>query len=210
MIKILIADDHSLIREGFKKYIDREMDMSVVGEAENAAQVHAFLNTKECDVIVLDINMPGKSGLDLLAELKDMKIKSKILILSMHPEDRFAVRALKLGASGYITKESAPDELIKAIHKVHQGRKYVSSILAEKLAFEIGADSDKALHEKLSDREFQILRMIGLGKTITMIADELSLSQSTVNTYRQRILEKMNMHSNAELIRYTIKNNLVD
>ena len=210
MIKIFIADDHLLIREGFKKFIDKEVDMTVVGEAQNAAEVHEFLNHEECDVIVLDINMPGKSGLDLLAELKDMNLKSKILILSMHPEDRFAVRALKLGASGYITKESAPDELIKAIHKVNEGRKYVSSILAEKLAFEIGSDLDKALHEKLSGREFQILQMIGLGKTITMIADELSLSQSTVNTYRQRILEKMNLHSNAELIYYAIKNNLVD
>jgi len=210
MIKIFIADDHLLIREGFKKFIDKEVDMTVVGEAQNAAEVHEFLNHEECDVIVLDINMPGKSGLDLLAELKDMNLKSKVLILSMHPEDRFAVRALKLGAFGYITKESAPDELIKAIHKVNEGRKYVSSILAEKLAFEIGSDSDKALHEKLSDREFQILQMIGMGKTITMIADELSLSQSTVNTYRQRILEKMNMHSNAELIHYAIKNNLVD
>ena len=210
MIKIFIADDHLLIREGFKKIIDKEVDMTVIGEAQNAAEVHEFLNSEECDVIVLDINMPGKNGLVLLAELKDMNLKSKVLVLSMHPEDRFAVRALKLGAFGYITKESAPDELIKAIHKVNEGRKYVSSILAEKLAFEIGSDSDKALHEKLSDREFQILQMIGMGKTITMIADELSLSQSTVNTYRQRILEKMNMHSNAELIHYAIKNNLVD
>ena len=184
--------------------------MSVAGEAKNAAEVLDFLREKECDVIVLDINMPGKSGLDLLKELKDMNTKIKVLILSMHPEDRFAVRALKTGASGYITKESAPEELVKAIHKVYDGRRYVSNSLAEKLAFDLEAGSEKALHEKLSDREFQVMQLIGTGKTIIEIADALSLSHSTVNTYRQRILEKMDMRSNAELIYYVIKNNLVD
>lgn len=210
MIKIFIADDHQLIREGFKKIIDKEVDMTVVGEAQNSAEVHAFLSNEECDVVVLDINMPGKSGLDLLAELKDMNLKSKILILSMHPEDRFAVRALKLGASGYITKESAPDELIKAIQKIHHRGKYISQTLAEKLASNLNEDRDKAPHEKLSEREYQVLCLIGMGKTIQTISKELYLSLSTVHTYRNRVLEKMDMSSNAELIHYAIKNNLVD
>jgi len=210
MIRILIADDHSLIREGFKKFIDREVDMAVVGEAQNAAQVYEFLENNECDVIVLDINMPGKSGMDLLAELKELNLNIKILILSMHPEDRFAVRALKLGASGYLTKESAPEELIKAIQKIHSGGKYVSQNLAEKLASDLDEAGDQAPHEKLSDREYQVLCLLGAGKTAQEISEKLCISLSTVNTYRSRVLEKMNLSSNAEIIRYAIKNNLVD
>ncbi|MBL7073885.1 response regulator transcription factor [candidate division KSB1 bacterium] len=210
MIKILIADDHILIREGFKKIIDREIDLSVVGEAQNSREVLEFVKQKECDVIVLDISMPGRSGLDVLKELKAINPRINVLILSMHPEERFAIRALKAGASGYITKESAPAELVKAIRKVADGRKYVSETVAEDLTSALVSDKGRALHESLSDREFQVLRLIGLGKTVHDIADELSLSPSTINTYRARILDKMNMRSNVELIHYVIQNKLID
>jgi len=210
MINILIADDHYLVREGFKKLINREVDMTIPAEAATGPDVLEKLAEEEIDVVVLDINMPGKSGLDLLKDLRDNYHHIKILILSMQPEDRFAIRLLKSGASGYITKESAPDELVKAIRKVYNGGKYISSTLAEKLAFDIDIDTEKPLHENLSDREFQIFELIGAGKSIAEIARELSLSQSTVHTYRTRVLEKMKMHSNAEIIHYAIKNKLVD
>jgi DNA-binding NarL/FixJ family response regulator len=210
MVKILIADDHFLVREGFKKLISREIDMKVVAEAKNANEVLDLFDVTEFDVMVLDINMPGKNGLDLLKDLKHLNPKIKVLILSIQPEDRFAIRALKMGASGYITKESAPDELVKAIQKVHQGGKYVSQTLAERLAFDLDTAADKAPHERLSDREFQVFQLIGSGKSMNAICDELILSLSTVTTYRNRILEKMNMKSNAEIIHYAIKNHLVD
>ncbi|MCK5075007.1 MAG: response regulator transcription factor [Calditrichia bacterium] len=210
MINIFIVDDHYLIREGLKKILDREIDISVVGEACNANEAMQFLKDNDCDIIVLDISMPGKSGLELLQELKVEKPKIKTLILSMHPEERFAIRTFIAGASGYITKERAPEELVKAIQKIYCGGKYVSQTLAEKMVFDLDKDNDKALHEKLSDREYQVLCQIGLGKKVNEISNELCLSFSTVNTYRSRILEKMGMTSNAELIRYAIKNNLVD
>lgn len=184
--------------------------MCLVAEAQNGAEVLDFVRESECDVIVLDINMPGRSGLDLLRELKDRFPRVKVLILSMNPEDRFAIRALKAGASGYITKESAPDELVKAIRKVYDGGKYVSHTLAEKLAFRLDEAHDKPLHENLSDREFQVLQRMGEGKTLHEIAEELSLGLSTISTYRTRILEKMNLRSSAEIIHYAIKNHLVD
>lgn len=210
MINILIADDHFLVREGFKKLIKREVDMNVVAEAKDGLEALSKLNEQEIDVAVLDINMPGKSGLDTLRDIKEFHPHLKVLILSIQPEDRFAIRLLKSGASGYITKESAPDELVKAIRKVHSGGKYVSSTLAEKLAFDLDIDTERPLHEKLSDREFQIFELIGAGKAIAEIAGELNLSQSTIHTYRTRILDKMNMKTNAEIIHYAIKNNLVD
>lgn len=210
MIKILIVDDHYLIREGFKKLIDREVGMSVAGEAENASEVLNFLNENQCDVVVLDINMPGRSGLDLLKDLREFHPEIRVLILSIQPEERFATRALRTGAGGYITKESAADELVKAIRKIHDGGKYVSQTLAEKMAFDLAGDSTKPLHENLSDREFQVFQMIGAGKSMNEISQELSLSLSTINTYRTRILEKMNLGSNADIIHYAIKNNLVD
>lgn len=210
MIKVLIADDHILIREGLKKILDREIDLEVVAEAEKAAEVFEFLKNNECDVVILDIGLPDQNGLDVLKDLRMMYKDIKVLILSMHPEDRFAIRALKAGALGYITKESASSELVKAIRKVVQGRKYVSETLAEQLALGVGADTSKPLHERLSDREFQVFCMIGQGRTVHEIADSLSLSISTINTYRVRILEKMKMGSNLEIIHYTIQNNLVD
>jgi len=210
MINILIADDHFLVREGFKKLIAREIDMTVAAEAATGPETMERLHEDDIDVVVLDINMPGKSGLDLLKDIRDYHPEIKVLILSVQPEDRFAIRLLKSGASGYITKESAPDDLVKAVRKVHSGGKYITPVLAEKLAFDLDIDTDKPLHEKLSDREFQIFELIGAGKSISEIAKTLSLSQSTVHTYRTRILDKMAMSSNAEIIHYAIKNKLVD
>jgi DNA-binding NarL/FixJ family response regulator len=210
MIKILIADDHVLIREGLRKILKEAPDMSVISEAQNAREVFERLKEETPDVVVLDISLPGKSGLEILKDLKQEKPDLPVLILSMHPEDRFAVRALKAGAAGYVTKESAAQDLIKAIRKVVQGRKYVSAALAEKLAFDLEASTGKPLHELLSDREYQVMCMIAGGKTVKEISAELFLSISTVNTYRARILEKMNMKTDAELIRYAIENQLID
>ncbi len=209
MIKIMIADDHILIREGLKKIIGKEMDMSIVGEAKNAAEVGTLLKSKTCDVLVLDITMPGKSGLDLLTELKEIAPEVKVLILSMHPEDQFAIRALKLSAYGYITKESAPEELVRAIRKVADGRRFISEDLAEKMATELSTDSETLGHKILSDREFQIFQLIAAGKKIGEIAEQLCLSKSTVTTYKHRILEKMYLKSDAEIIHYAMRHNLM-
>lgn len=210
MIKILIVDDHFLIREGFKNIISNEVDMTIAGEAENAAEALKLIRETEFDVLALDISMPDRTGLDLMKDIQKLKPESKILILSMHPEDRFALRAIKSGAHGYITKESAPQEMVKAIRKVMEGRKYISETLGEKLAAEFTVENQKMPHESLSDREFQVMCKIGEGKTVTQIAEELSLSISTVNTYRIRILEKLNVNSNASLIHYVVKNNLIE
>lgn len=210
MISILIADDHVLVREGLKKILKSESDMTVAAEAMTAQQVFQRIKAKKPDIVLLDISMPGASGLEVLEELKRDYPKLPVLILSMHPEDRFAVRAFKTGASGYITKESAVEELVKAIRKIVGGGKYVSVTLAEKLASELETDQTKLPHELLSNREFQIMRMIAAGKKIGAIAEELSLSPSTVNTYRVRILEKMKMQNNSELMRYAIENHLIE
>jgi two-component system, NarL family, invasion response regulator UvrY len=210
MLKVLIADDHALIREGLKKILKAAQDISVIREAQNAREVIEEAKKGDLDVVVLDISLPGKSGLELLKDLKQYYPKLPVLMLSMHPEDRFAVRALKAGAAGYVTKESAVDELIKAIRKVVQGRKYVSPQLAEKLAFALETDTGKPVHENLSDREYQVMCLIAGGKSVRQIASELFLSMSTVNTYRARILQKMNMRTDAELIRYAVQNQLVD
>jgi two-component system invasion response regulator UvrY len=210
MIKVLIADDHSLIREGFKKIISREVDMEIVGEAKNAGEVLESLAKKECDVVVLDISMPQKSGLDLLKELKQHYGRIAVLILSMHPEDRFAVRALKAGASGYITKERAPEELVNAIRKIREGGKYITNSLAETLATHFVHDRENLPHENLSDREFQVFLSLAQGKSVADISVELSLSHSTINTYRARIFDKMNMKNNSEIIHYAIRNKLID
>ncbi len=209
-MKILIADDHELIREGLKKVLQKEADLQVIGEAVNSAELFEQLNKKETDIIILDISMPGRSGLDSIAELKGIYPNIKILVLSMHPEERFAVRALKAGASGYMTKESAAHELVNAVRKIHGGGKYISSSLAEYLATEISMENNKQLHENLSNREYEIMILIGLGKSVGDIAEKLSLSVNTVTSYRSRIMEKMNMKTNAEIIRYAIKHQLVD
>lgn len=210
MIKIFIADDHAIVRKGLKQIVGDTSDMVIAGEAGNGHEALDKVLKNDYDVIVLDISMPGINGLDVLKQIKSQKPKLPILALTMHPEEQYAVRVLRAGASGYLTKESASDELITAIKRVSTGRKYVSSSLAEKLAFGLEVDSEKPLHENLSDREYQVMCMIASGKTVKEIAGELFLSAKTVSTYRTRILEKMNMKNNAELIHYAIKQGLVE
>jgi len=209
MIKILIADDHAIVREGLKRIITETSDMSVTGEASCGQEVLSILPTQQFDLIILDISMPGKSGLEILKQIKTDFPEIPVLILSVHPEDQYAVRVLKAGASGYLTKESASAELIDAIRKVSQGRRYVTQSLAEELAFNLTTHNKKPSHETLSDREFEVMCSIASGRTVTEIADSLYLSVKTISTYRSRILTKMKLKSNAELTHYAIKNNLV-
>jgi two-component system invasion response regulator UvrY len=193
-----------------KEILMRELDDAVCGEAENADQVLAQVQNQEWDVVILDVTMPGRSGLDALRDLKVMRPRLPVLVLSMHPEDQYGKRILKAGASGYMNKDSAPEELIKAIRKVLAGGRYVSPALAEKLAWDLNADQERPVHEALSHREFEVLRLLASGKTVGRIALDLHLSATTVSTYRARILEKMNMTTTAELMRYAIENHLVD
>ncbi len=210
MIRVLIADDHAVVRQGLKQIVGDTPEMLVAGEAINGQDVLDKVRADTWDVVVLDISMPDHSGLDILKQLRSERPKLPVLVLSMYSEDQYAVRVLKAGASGYLTKDSAPDEMVKAIRKVVRGGRYVSPLLAEKLAFEIGADSSKLPHEALSDREFQVLGLIAAGKSVKEIAAELSLSVKTVSTYRARMLEKMSLGTNAELIHYAIQNHLID
>jgi two-component system, NarL family, invasion response regulator UvrY len=211
MTKILIADDHTIVREGLKQILAETSDMVVAGEATNGQEVIDKVLKNNYDVVLLDISMPGRNGLDILKQLKIDKPGVSVLILSMYAEEQYAMRALRAGAAGYMTKESAPDELIQALRKVSQGRKYISPTLAEKLALNLeGGDEQKPPHENLSDREYQVLCMIASGKMIKEIADELALSVKTVSTYRSRILDKMGLKSNAALTHYAIQNKLVE
>jgi len=210
MINILIVDDHAVVRAGLRQIISGVSDMTVADEADSAFDALAKIRKKRYSMVVLDISMPGKSGLDVLKEIRNEHPKLPVLMLSMYPEDQYAVRALRSGASGYMTKDSAPDELVTAIRTVAGGRKYISSDLAERLAFNLDVDMKKEPHEILSDREYQVLCTIASGKTISEIADQLSLSVKTISTYRSRILEKMQLKNNAELTNYAIRNHLVD
>jgi len=209
MLKILIADDHAIVRQGLKQIVTETADMIVAGEASNGQELLNKIQENDYDVVVLDITMPGRDGIDVLKQLRSERPELPILMLSIHPEEQYALRALKAGASGYLTKESAPDELVVAIRKVSRGGKYISSSLAEKLAFELESGREQAPHETLSDREYHVMCLIASGKTVTEIAQELSLSEKTISTYRSRILEKMKMKNNAELTYYAIKNQLV-
>jgi DNA-binding NarL/FixJ family response regulator len=209
MIKILIADDHPVVRRGLKQILAEERDLKAAGEAANAIELLEKVRREHWDVVLLDITMPGRGGLEVLKELRRDFPKLPVLVLSVHPEDQFGLRVLKSGAAGYLTKDSAPEELVKAVRKVCGGGKYVSPSLAEKLALHLEADSDKPPHEILSDREFQVMRLIAAGKSVSEIAKELSLSVKTISTYRTRILEKMNLKTNAELTRYAIERRLV-
>lgn len=210
MIKILVVDDHTIVREGLKKILVDAPDMVVADEASNGEEVIKKVWNNDYDLILLDISLPGRSGLDVLKQLKCTKPKLPILILSMHPEEQYAVRSLRAGASGYLTKQSASNELIDAIRKVAQGRKCITPSLAEKLAFELVVDARKLPHETLSDREYQVMCMIGSGKTVKEVAETLSLSVRTISTHRAHILKKMKMKNNAQLTYYAIKNALVD
>jgi two-component system invasion response regulator UvrY len=209
-MNLLIADDHPVVRQGLRQMLDQEADFHVTGEARNGGEVMDLSRNIEWDVAVLDYNMPDSTGLDLVKDLHQRFPDRPVLILSMYPEDRHAVRVLKAGAAGYLTKETAPEELVRAIRKVAGGGKYVTTALGEKLALELEDKRAGPLHETLSDREYQIMWLIASGKTGREIARELTLSPNTVSTYRNRILRKMKMKSNAELMRYAVKYQLVD
>jgi two-component system invasion response regulator UvrY len=210
MISILVADDHAILRRGLSDILARELEGVVCAEAGNAQEVVAQVQRRPCDLVILDITMPGRSGLDLLKDLKQLRPELPVLILSMHPEDQYGKRVLKAGAAGYMNKETAPKELVKAVRRVLAGGRYVSEALAEKLAFDLSAGAANQCHEMLSHREFEVLRMIASGKTISRIAEELHLGVTTVSTYRVRILEKLGLENNSELIRYALQNRLIE
>lgn len=209
MIRILVVDDHAVVREGVKQILADERDMVVKDEAENGPAALEKIDQNAYDVVLLDISMPGRSGLEILEDIKGRRPKVSVLILSIHPEEQYAVRALRAGASGYLTKASAPQELIGAIRKASGGGKYVTASLAEKLALELDADTEKPPHERLSNREHQVMLMLAEGKSVSEIAEDLFLSVKTISTYRTRIMDKMGMKKNAELTLYAIHNNLI-
>jgi len=210
MIRVLVADDHPLLRSGLKQVLAQEPDLALAGEAEDSEQVLQRVKDESWDVVILDITMPGRGGLDVLREIRRFRPTLPVLVLSMHAEDQFAVRAIKAGASGYLSKINGTAEVVRAIRKVLTGKKYVSPSLAETLANSLDSDNDRPPHEILSDREFQVFCKIASGKTVSQIAAEISLSVKTISTYRSRVLEKMNMRNNAEITRYAIQKGLVD
>ena len=209
MIRVLIVDDHAIVRRGLRDLLSDEFHGASFGEASNALLALEQLRKKEWDVALLDIALPGKSGLDLLKELKAEWPKLPVLVLSAHPEDQFAVRALKAGAGGYMTKECAPEELAKAIRKILAGGRYVSPALAENLAMGVTKDLTRTPHETLSDREYEVMSRIASGKTVTEIAEELSLSPKTISTYRSRVLLKLSVKNSAAIVQYAVRNGLV-
>jgi DNA-binding NarL/FixJ family response regulator len=210
LIKVFIADDHAIVREGLKQILADTRDIVVAGEAENGLDAIKLYRKAGCQVVLLDISMPDRNGIEVLKQIKKDKPEQAVLMLSMHREDQYAIRSLKAGAAGYLTKQSAPTELVTAIRQVAAGLKYVSPALAQELANHLGEDHAAPVHETLSDREFQTLTMIASGKTVGTIAKELSLSVKTVSEYRARLLAKMKLKNSAELTHYAIKNQLVD
>jgi len=208
MLRVLIADDHPIVRKGIRQILEETRNVQSIDEAETGQEVLDKVKKGKFDIVLLDISMPGMNGIDTLEELKKLRPSLPVLILSMYPEEEYAVRALRAGASGYLTKKSAPDELSTAIRKIYKGERYISPILADLLASNLMDDSERPLHESLSNREFQVMRMIVEGKALKEIAGEMSLSPKTVSTFRSRILQKLNMTSNAELIQYAVKNQL--
>jgi len=209
MLRVVVVDDHPVVREGLKRIIAESNELSVAAEASDGEEALQTLRNNPCDVVLLDISLPKKSGLEVLKHIRAEQPRLPILILSMHSEDEYAVRMLRAGASGYLTKESTSANLISAIRKVVRGGRYVSPALAERLAFDLQTDSDRPAYEALSDREYQILCMLSGGKTVSEIATDLSLSVKTISTYRVRVLEKLRLKNNAELMRYAIKQGLV-
>ena len=210
MINILLADDHAIVRQGLVQLLSGAQEFSVIAEASNYAEVMRHVRDLELDAVVLDISMPGKTGIETLQQIKREKPRLPVLMLSMYPEDQYAVRAIKAGASGYLTKMSAPAQLVEALKTITQGRKYITPELATSLAENLTNDTDLSPHETLSDREFQTLKLIAAGKKLSAIADELALSPKTVSVYRARLMEKLRMKTNAELTRYALENNLID
>lgn len=210
MIKVIIADDHPIVREGLKKILGKTPDLVIVDDVGSGEELLIKVSANEYDVVLLDLSLPGRGGLEILEQLRKEKPKLPVLVLSIHPEKLYAVRVLKAGASGYLNKDEAPAELLKAIRKVFSGGKYVSTAVAEILAADLEAGHETAPHELLSNREYQVMRLIASGKTVKAVAAELSLSSRTVSTYRSRVLQKMKLNNNAELTYYAIKNGLVD
>jgi two-component system invasion response regulator UvrY len=210
MTRILIIDDHEIVRDGLKNILNEQPEDNTFGEASTPPEALALATEQDWDVAVLDLSLGGRSGLEVLKELKQVRPRLRVLILSMHSEEQYARRAFKAGAAGYITKDSPRSELVKAISKVAEGGRYVSHALAEELVIDLERGSDRPPHETLSNREFEVMRLIASGKTVGEIAVLLSLSDKTISTYRARILEKMNMKTNAELTHYAIKSGLVD
>jgi two-component system, NarL family, invasion response regulator UvrY len=209
-MKILIADDHAIVREGLKQYVKTLEEVSLIDEANEGNEAWTKIKNGNYDLVILDVSMPGMSGLDVLRNMKERNIQSRVLILSVHPQEQYAIQAIKMGASGYLSKDSAFQELTLAIKKIAAGGRYIASAFAEKFVFN-GYDTDKnKLHEKLSEREYQVMIMLARGKSVTEIAKEIIISDKTVSTYRARILEKLDMKKNAELTMYAIKNNLIE
>ena len=209
-IRVFIADDHAIVREGLKQILADSPDIIVAGESENGLDAIKLFRKSKCHVMLLDISMPDKSGIDVLKQVRKENPEMAVLMLSMHREDQYAIRSLKAGAAGYLTKQSAPKELVTAIRQVAGGQKYVSAALAQELAAQVGEDHATALHDTLSDREYQTLTMIASGKTVSVIAEELSLSVKTISEYRARLLVKMKLKNSAELTHYAIKNQLIE
>ena len=210
MIRIVIADDHAIVRQGLKQILEESREMTIVAEHANGADALRWIRANECDVVLLDIAMPGMNGIDALKQLHEEKPKLPILILSIYPEDQYAVRLIKAGAAGYLTKESAPEVVVEAVNHVATGKKYISQAVAEMLANEFGTPEGKLPHETLSDREYQIFRLLSSARTVSEIAAALSVSVKTVSTYRSRILKKMQLRNNAELMRYAVEKHLME
>ena len=208
-IDILIVDDHAIVIEGLRNILQQEKNLNIVDVAKDAAEALKIILSKRLDVILLDISLPGRNGLDIIKDIKKIQPNVKIIILTIYPEDRFAIRAFKTGASGYLVKEMAPEMIVDAIRKVITGGKYVTPAIAEKLADEMNEYTEKIPHERLSNREFDVMCLIGSGKSLVEIAEKLKISDRTVSTYRRRITKKMNMKSNSEIIRYVIDNGLI-
>lgn len=209
-IRVLIADDHAIIRQGLKQILSDTDDMEVSGEADGGIPAIQLIRAQPYDVVLLDVSMPDRNGIDTLKQIKKEMPKLPVLMLSMHPEEQYAIRALRAGAAGYLSKQGAPEQLVTAIRQVASGKKYLSAAVAEELANAIGDDLERPPHEKLSDREYQTLCMISSGKTLTQIAEQLNLSVKTVSVYRARLLEKMKLRNNAELTHYGLKHGLVE
>lgn len=209
MIEVLVADDHAVVRRGLRQLLSETLDLRVGGEAATAEECLGKVQERRWDALVLDLSLPGGTGLDLLVEVKRLLPLLPVLILTAHSEEQYAVRALRAGASGFLNKESAPEQLVEAVRKIVRGGKYVSPAFAERLAFRLGPENDRPPHESLSNREFQVLCRLASGKTVSEVAQEMTLSVKTVSTYRARILEKMEMKTNAELTHYAIRNGLV-
>ena len=209
MIKVLVADDHEVVRRGLRQILAETGDILVAAEAASAADVMRLVSEQRFDVVVLDLSMPGGSGIELIAEIRKLRPETRVLVLTVYSEEQYAVRAIKAGAAGFLTKESASDRLIEAVRKIAAGGRYVTAELAETLASLLAGETSGQPHERLSDREFEILKLLASGKTVSQVAQELSLSVKTVSTHRTRILKKMNMKTNAELTHYAVKSGLV-